>query len=264
MQKVLNRLFEIRDVSFSYEKKSVLRDFSLTLNAGVFYGIIGPNGCGKSTLIDLMIGHQQPTSGHIRYKGKALNTYPRKTLSREIALVPQNFYINFPFTAREVVLMGRYPHIARFAVPSDEDNRILQDIMAQTDTLTFANRFITELSGGERQRVIFARALVQDTPVLLLDEGTSNLDINHTITVLNMAAERVAKQHKTVIAVMQDINLAALFCDELIFMQQGSVAAHGPVKTVLNEEILKSVFQVESKVQFDPYSQAMQVIYKKR
>ncbi|MDM8541234.1 ABC transporter ATP-binding protein [Desulfococcaceae bacterium HSG9] len=260
----MNHLFEIQTASFDYKKKSVLRDFSLTLNAGVFYGIIGPNGCGKSTLIDLMIGHQQPTAGYIHYKGKALNTYPRKMLSREIALVPQNFYINFPFTSQEVVMMGRYPHIARFAAPSDEDNRILQDIMAQTDTLAFANRFITELSGGERQRVIFARALAQDAPVLLLDEATSNLDINHTITVLNMAAERVATQQKTVIAVMQDINLAALFCDELIFMQQGSVAAHGPVKTVLNEEILRSVFQVESKVQFDPYSQAIQVIYKKK
>ncbi len=263
MQKILNSLFEIQAVSFSYEKKSVLRDFSLTLNAGVFYGIIGPNGCGKSTLIDLMICHWQPTTGNIRYKGEDLNTYSRKALSREIALVPQNFYINFPFTAREVIMMGRYPHIARFAAPSDEDIRILQDIMAKTETLAFANRYITELSGGERQRVILARSLAQNTPVLLLDEATSNLDINHTITVLNMVAERVVKQHKTVIAVMQDINLAALFCDELIFMKQGSVVAHGPVQTVLNQEILRSVFQVESKVRFDPYAQALQVIYKK-
>jgi iron complex transport system ATP-binding protein len=263
MQKVLNRLFEIRDVSFNYANKNVLHDFTLTLNAGVFYGVIGPNGCGKSTLIDLMICHLQPTSGAIHYRGKNLNTYSRKALSREIALVPQNFYINFPFTAREVIMMGRYPHIARFASPSDEDIRILEDIMIKTETLAFANRYITELSGGERQRVILARSLAQNTSVLLLDEATSNLDINHTITVLNMAAERVVKRHQTVIAVMQDINLAALFCDELIFMKQGSVVAHGPVQTVLNEEILRSVFQVESKVQFDPYSQSLQVIYKK-
>jgi len=259
----LNPLYDIRDLGFSYADKSVLHEFSLTLNAGVFYGVLGPNGCGKSTLIDLMIGHRHPDAGHIRYKGADLSTCTRKTLSREIALVPQNFYINFPFTAREVIMMGRYPHIARFSAPSQADHRILEKMMEKTQTLGFANRYITELSGGERQRVIFARALAQDADVLLLDEATSNMDICHTLTSLKIAAQGVVSRQKTVVSVMQDINLAALFCDELIFMKQGRVAAHGPVQTVLNREILGSVFQVESRVRFDPYAQALQVIYPK-
>ncbi len=259
----MSLLFDIQAVSFRYHQEAVLQDFYLALEDGVFYGVVGPNGSGKSTLIDLMIGHRRPESGSIRYKGRDLSTYSRKALSREMALVPQNFHINFPFRAREVIMMGRYPHIPRFAKPSDRDMRLLNDIMVKTETLAFAERLITELSGGERQRVIFARSLAQNTPVLLLDEATSNLDINHTIAVLNLAAQSVIEQQKTVVAVMQNINLAALFCDKLIFMKQGKVAAHGPVETVLNEAVLASVFLVESQVKFDPYAQALQVVFKK-
>ncbi len=259
----MEKLFEIDQISFGYKSKRVIEGLSLTLAAGVFYGIIGPNGCGKTTLLDLMINHHQPAAGRIRYKGKTLAGYSKKALSREIALVPQNFYINFPFTAKEVVMMGRYPHIKRFAAPSTRDIRFVHDIMEQTDTLAFENRFITQLSSGERQRVIFARALAQDSPVLILDEATSNLDINHALGMLKLAAQGVEDETKTVIAVMQDINLAAAFCDHLIFVQHGNVVANGPVDKILNSEILRDVFQVDSKIYFEPYSDSMQVVFKK-
>ncbi|MBC8431557.1 MAG: ABC transporter ATP-binding protein [Desulfobacterales bacterium] len=259
----MEKLFEIDQISFGYKLKRVINSLSLTLEAGVFYGIIGPNGCGKTTLLDLMINHIQPTAGRIRYKGKTLAGYSKKSLSREIALVPQNFYINFPFTAKEVVMMGRYPHIKRFAAPSTRDIRFVQDIMVKTDTLEFENRFITQLSSGERQRVVFARALAQDSPVLVLDEATSNLDINHAIGMLKLAAQGVANETKTVIAVMQDINLAAAFCDHLIFVQHGNVVANGPIDKILNSETLRDVFQVDSKIYFEPYSDSMQVVFKK-
>ncbi|MEE8431275.1 MAG: ABC transporter ATP-binding protein [Candidatus Desulfatibia sp.] len=259
----MEKLFEIDQISFGYKSKRVIEGLSLTLAAGVFYGIIGPNGCGKTTLLDLMINHHQPAAGRIRYKGKTLAGYSKKALSREIALVPQNFYINFPFTAKEVVMMGRYPHIKRFAAPSTRDIRFVHDIMEQTDTLAFENRFITQLSSGERQRVIFARALAQDSPVLILDEATSNLDINHALGMLKLAAQGVEDETKTVIAVMQDINLAAAFCDHLIFVQHGNVVANGPVDKILNSEILRDVFQVDSKIYFEPYSDSMQVVFRK-
>lgn len=257
------KLFEIDQISFGYKSKKVIEGLSLTLDAGVFYGIIGPNGCGKTTLLDLMINHRLPAAGRIRYKGKTLAGYSKKVLSREIALVPQNFYINFPFTAKEVVMMGRYPHIKRFAAPSIQDIRFVHDIMEQTDTLEFENRFITQLSSGERQRVVFARALAQDSPVLVLDEATSNLDINHALGMLKLAARGVANETKTVIAVMQDINLAAAFCDYLIFVRHGKVVANGPIDEILNSEILRDVFQVDSKIYFEPYSDSMQVVFKK-
>jgi len=259
----LSTLYEIEAVSFFYREKRVIHDFSLVLTEGKFYGVIGPNGCGKSTLIDLMINHLQPAAGSLRYRGKELESYSGKDLAREIALVPQNFYINFPFTAGEVVMMGRYPHIPRFAAPSPEDIRLVREIMEKTETLAFQDRLITELSGGERQRVIFARSMAQDARVMMLDEATSNLDINHTISVLKLAVEEVRERGKTVVAVLQDINIAAAFCDDLIFMKEGSIATHGPVKEVLNEETLQTVFQVESKIYFEPYAASLQVIFRK-
>ena len=160
-------------------------------------------------------------------------------------------------------MMGRYPHMPRFAAPSSDDLNILQDVMQLTEINEFTDRYITELSGGERQRVVFARALAQDTPVLILDEATSNLDINFSINLLNIAEQKVKKNENTVIAVMQDINLAAEYCDYLIFMSGGKIAVHGATETVLNPATLRMVFNIEAKVYHESYSQSLQVVIKK-
>lgn len=246
---------------FSYGERLAVCDVSLTLNPGIFYGILGPNGCGKTTLIDLLIRHQIPESGTIHYQGKTLDQYNRKQIAREIALVPQYYAINFPFTSHEIVMMGRYPHLDRFSFPGEKDRDMVNTVMEQTECLEFKNRYISELSGGERQRVIFARALVQDTPVLFLDEATSNLDISHSISLLSLALKRVQEQGKMVVAVMQDINLAALFCQYLIFMKNGKIVHHGPSEQVLTEDVIKSVFQVKSKVYEDSYSKSRHVVF---
>jgi len=255
--------FELDDISFFYGGNKVIDDFSILLAPAKFYGIIGPNGSGKTTLLDLLAGHRQPTTGKIRLRGKSLSSYSRQQLSKEIALVPQNFYINFPFTVEEIVMMGRYPHIARFAAPGVEDREVVRDVMIKSEIDDFADRYVTELSGGERQRVVFARALAQNTPVLILDEATSNLDINYTLSSLNLAADGVHKAAKTVIAVMQDINLAAAYCDYLIFMSNGRIVNHGAVSEILNPAIVDSVFNVDSKVYFDDYSESLQVVFRK-
>jgi len=255
--------FEFNHISFNYDDRKVIDDISLCLTPGKFYGIIGPNGSGKTTLLDLLSRHRQPDAGEILYRDRALPSFSKKELSREIALVPQNFYINFPFTVKEVVMMGRYPHIARFAAPSAQDWDTLQYVMHETQTSQFAERYITELSGGERQRVIFARALAQDTPVLILDEATSNLDINFSISLLNIAEQKVKQNGHTVVAVMQDINLAATYCDHLIFMSDGKIAAHGSTQTVLNPQTLLAVFGIEAKVYHESYSRSLQVVFRK-
>ena len=255
--------YEAEDVTFSYKEKKVINGLSLRIAAGKFYGIMGPNGCGKSTFLDLLVKHRKPATGSIRYSGRDLSGYSKRELSKEIALVPQNFYVNFPFTAKEIVMMGRYPHMPRFAKPSATDVRIVQDIMEKTGTDEFSNRFITELSGGERQRVVIARALAQDTPCLVLDEATSNLDINHALSLLNIAKKGIEQKKKTVIAVMQNLNLAALYCDELIFMKQGRISEYGPVGDILNSNTIRSVFHVESKVFFDSYVNANQVVFRR-
>jgi iron complex transport system ATP-binding protein len=255
--------FNIKKVSFSYGDNKVIDNLSLYLESGRFYGIIGPNGCGKSTFLDLLSRQSRPTAGSVFFMEKDLADYSKKALSKLIALVPQNFYINFSFTAREIVLMGRYPYIPRFSAPTPQDIKIVDDVMKKTGTYQFKNRFITELSGGERQRVVFARALAQDTDVLILDEATSNFDINHSIKMLNLAAQGVEKNGKTVITVLQDVNLAAIFCEYLIFIKNGRIAAYGKTNEVLNENSIKSVFNVDSKVYQDSYSSSKQVVFRR-
>ena len=255
--------FDLTGVSFSYSEKKVINDFSLSIAPGMFCGIIGPNGCGKTTLLDLLAKHRRPTTGMIAYKGRDLGTYSAKALSQEIALVPQNFYINFPFTVKEVVMMGRYPHIPRFSAASAEDLNVVQDIMDKTEVSEFTGRFITELSGGERQRVVFARALAQGANVLILDEATSNLDINHSISLLNICESCMKQQGKTIIAVMQDINLASVYCDYLVFMSAGSIVMHGATRDVLNSVTMKKVFNVDAKIYEESYSGSLQVVFKK-
>jgi iron complex transport system ATP-binding protein len=255
--------FELDDITFYFSDKKVIDDFSISLEPAKFYGIIGPNGSGKTTLLDLLAGHRQPTRGKIHYRGRRLSSYSRLQLSKEIALVPQNFYINFPFTVQEIVMMGRYPHIARFGAPSADDWQVVRDVMDRSQIADFADRYVTELSGGERQRVVFARALAQDTPVLILDEATSNLDINYSLSLLNLAAGGVQSDAKTVIAVLQDINLAAAYCNDLIFMSQGQIVKHGPVSKILNPAIIASVFKVDSNVYYDNYSDSLKVVFRK-
>lgn len=255
-------IFDLRDVSFSYGAKQALNNLSLSIDSGLFYGILGPNGSGKTTLIDLLIRHIHPQSGQISFLGKPLNDYGRRHLAREIALMPQNFYINFPYTVAEVVMMGRYPHISRFSMPGPDDIERVNQIMAQTGLLAYQNRSITELSGGERQRVVFARALAQDAAVLMLDEATSNLDIQHSIRMLNLTRDLVDREGKTVVAVMQDINLAAMYCQRLILMKNAQLAVIGNTEDVLTPQNLEAVFHIQARV--DQNGDAIQVIFSRK
>ena len=217
-------MFTCKALSFSYRPgKTIIDDLSLEIGKGLFYGLMGPNGCGKTTLIDLLAGHLAPQAGKIALDGRDLGDYGKRALALKIALVPQFYNINFPYTAREIVLMGRYPHLSRFAAIGPEEIEQVEAVMAETDTLSLADRPVTELSGGERQRVVFARALVQETPVLFLDEATANLDINHTLNLLTLVKRRIAEKGLTVISVFQDMNLAAAFCDRLVLLNRGRI-----------------------------------------
>ncbi|MFW6054351.1 MAG: ABC transporter ATP-binding protein [Thermodesulfobacteriota bacterium] len=253
--------FVLENVSFAYAEKEVLHGLNLSLEPGRFYAVLGPNGCGKSTLLDLLGGHLRPDSGRIRYRGRDLGDYSRKELAREMALVAQNYYINFSFRVDEIMMMGRHPHIPRFSAPAERDLELVQRTMEQAGILGFRDRLITELSGGERQRVVFARALAQETRVLLLDEATSSLDIRHTLRMLDLAARGVREGNKTVISIFQDINLAAARADHLLVMDKGRIAAAGPVREVLSQDLIREVFQVESRVRFEAETKAPQVIF---
>lgn len=179
-----------------------------------------------------------------------------------MALVPQEFTIHFAFTVLEVVLMGRHPYLPRFGAASKDDLTIAQKAMDAIGIGDFADRYVTELSGGEKQRVVVARALAQETPVLMLDEATSNLDVGHTMEIFKTAQKRVQERGETVIAVIHNLNLAAAYCDEMIFMKEGKLAANGPTKETLTPTVIKDVFGVESQVSHDAFSDALQVSFR--
>jgi iron complex transport system ATP-binding protein len=244
-------IFSIHDGWFGYQKTPVLENIHLSLSKGKFYGLIGPNGSGKSTLLDLLTATIKPDQGTVAFKDRPMASYRRPELARMLALVPQDFTLGFDYTVFDVVLMGRHPHIPRFSSPSGKDLDLVEEALAIMDITTLRDRIVTHLSGGEKQRVVVARALAQDTEVLVLDEATSNLDIRHTIEIMRVIYRRVAKKAVTVVAAIHDLNLAAAFCDELIVLQDGKIVTSGPVNEILTDQLIREVFSVESHVNYN-------------
>ena len=251
------------DISFAYGERQVLRDISLALEPGKFYGLLGPNGSGKTTLLDLLIGNRQPDAGRVTLQGNEVSTIARRDLARQMALVPQEFDLGFDFRVNEIVLMGRHPHIPRFASPGPEDIASSQGAMTDLEVDHLAERLITALSGGEKQRVVAARALAQDTPLLIMDEATANLDIQHTIQIFQVVRSKV-EEGGTVLAAIHDLNLAAAFCDELFVLNDGKLHASGPPAEILTSTMIGEVFGVGCQTTFDEFNQSHQVSFQWR
>jgi iron complex transport system ATP-binding protein len=230
------------DVEFAYGPVPALRGLSLTAAPGAFIGVVGPNGSGKSTLIKLLSGYLRPQRGAVRLGDRDLAHLPPRERARRIAVVPQDIPATFDFSALEVVLMGRSPHLSALGVESARDISIAQAAMRQTGTESLQERALGALSGGERQRVLLARALAQQTPLLLLDEPTAHLDVNFQIETLRLLRALHAERGVTVLVVLHDLNLASLYCDHLAMLVDGRLLAEGPPGTVLTAERLEAVY----------------------
>lgn len=254
-------IFSLANISCAYGATEALHNISISLDDNKFYGLIGPNGSGKTTLLDLLLGNIQPVAGKVTFKDKDLKAWEKRSLAKEVALVPQEFGLSFDFTVEELILMGRHPHIPRFANPSERDLLIVSEIMEQLNISSLRKRFVTQLSGGEKQRVVVARALAQETNVLILDEATSNLDIHHSIHIFQVIKNRITAKGATVIAAIHDLNFAAAFCDEIILLEQGEITAMGSPKEVLTPEHLQAVFGVTCHSYFNEFSNAYQIAY---
>lgn len=239
------------DVSYSVGLAQLLEVVSLEVRPGTLLGLIGPNGAGKSTLLKCISQLLAPTAGQVRLDGEDLDGRSPQEIARHIALLPQSTTLNFAFTCLEVVLMGRNPHLGRFQAEGARDHAIAQQSMADTDSAEFVTRLITEVSAGERQRVLLARALTQQPRLLLLDEPTAGLDVQHQLQVFTLMRDLV-RQGLTAIAVVHDLNLAARYCDRLVLLDRGAVHARGSVRDVLTPANLADVFNVEARVDRDP------------
>ncbi|MBM4256406.1 MAG: heme ABC transporter ATP-binding protein [Deltaproteobacteria bacterium] len=245
MSETLPPVLRCEAVSFAYGKIEALSSVSLRVTPGEIFGLLGPNGSGKSTLLRLISGVTKPRSGQILFADQSLQTYEREVLARQIAVVPQESRIELPFSVLEVVLMGRSPYLKRFGFEQAHDLAIAQHAMEQTGVSMLATREIHELSGGERQRVVLARALTQEPQLLLLDEPTAFLDIKHQVEVYDLLKRLSREQGLTVIAIIHDLNLAALYCDRLALLKSGKIFADGTPEQVLTYANIKAVYDTE-------------------
>ncbi len=240
---------EIQRLSVKYYKETILSNLNLEVAKGSFTGIIGPNGSGKTTLLKCISKELSPVSGRILIAGEELSTISTRELAGFMGVVPQKWEANFPFTASEVVMMGRFPHLKRFAKESEYDRMVVREAMIQANILSLAERPITEMSGGELQRVIIAQALAQSPQILLLDEPTSHLDINHSLEICELLKNLVITKGLTVVAVLHDLNLASRYCETLVLLKGGRVYAKGAPEEVLTPENLEAVFGVKVRIQ---------------
>ena len=224
---------------------AILSDVALDVRPGEFLGIIGPNGSGKTSLMALLAGIRKPQAGTVTLDGKPLATYGRQAIARRIAFVEQQAETTERITARQAVELGRTPHLGALTPWSRADDAIVDRALEEVDMAHFASRLWHTLSGGERQRLHVARALAQQAPILLLDEPTNHHDIGHQISLLQLVREQVL----TVVAALHDLNHAAMFCDRLLVMQAGRIAAAGRPEEVLTEHLLREVFAVEARVE---------------
>ena len=245
-------MLEAHDLTVGYNGEPVLRNVNLTAARGQFIGLVGPNGSGKSTLVRALSRVLRPISGRAMLDAVDIYEMSANELARRLAVVAQDNTVAFDFPVRDIVLMGRAPHLSRFGVERPQDYEIAEEAMGLTHTLVFADRPITSLSGGERQRCMIARALAQQPSVLLLDEPIAHLDINHQIEILDLARRLTTERGLATIVVLHDLNLASQYCDQLILVSQGRVVAEGKPQEVVTKARIRVAYGTDVHVRQHP------------
>lgn len=246
-------------LTLKYQSRIVAEDLSLEVPDGSFTAIIGPNACGKSTLLRALSRLLVPSRGTVILDGKAIGEHPSREVARRVGLLPQAPVAPDGITVEDLVARGRFPHQSLLTQWSPEDARAVAAALAATGTEALAGRPVAELSGGQRQRVWIAMALAQETPILLLDEPTTWLDLAHQVELLELLAD-LNRGGRTIVAVLHELNLAFRFATHLVAMRDGRIRAAGPVAGIVTEALIEEVFGMAAVVMEDPVSGRPMVI----
>lgn len=252
-------MIDIKNLNVYYGARHILKNVSLSVKNGEIMAILGPNGSGKSTLIRALSG-VAPASGSLSVTGRALSGLNPAARARLMAVVPQTVLLPPAFTVLEIVLLGRTPYLNFLGQISAKDQEIARCALAKVDALPFAERRVGELSGGEQQRVLLARALAQTTPVLLLDEPTAHLDLQHQIGLLELVHRLAREENLTVLIALHDLNLAAHYADSVALIVNGEIKAQGTPKEVLQAEMLSAVYQWPVQVIQHPFQDTLLIL----
>lgn len=237
------------NITWSVGKKTIVNNISLSVSSGETVGLLGPNGCGKSSLLRILAGLRRPHSGTVTLDGQNIAQITKKQLARRVAFVEQHGMTEANMRVVDVVKLGRIPHHSPFSNWSTQDDDTVAAALQRVDMLSKSEQGWQSLSGGERQRVHIARALAQSPTEILLDEPTNHLDIRHQIQLMKLVSELPV----TSIVAIHDLNHASMFCDSLIVMQQGQIVAAGSPQEILTESLLWDVFKVETKIEISPF-----------
>jgi len=245
-------VLETDSLSYFYDDKIVLDEMSLSIGKGEIVGILGPNGCGKTTLLKNLNKNLKPHHGVVLVEGEDMEALSKKQIARKVAVVPQTNEIRFAFTVRDIVTMGRMPFQESFRGESSEDLRIVQSVIERTGLNDLADRFINTVSGGERQRAIIARALAQTPEIILMDEPTLHLDIDMQFEVLDFIHELSREFKLTVVIVSHDLPMVSRYCDRFILIRDHRVFANGSAEDALTPDNMRAVFNIDAELEHDP------------
>lgn len=258
-----DKSLRLDSVWYDFSGRSVLRDVTLAVSLGERVALAGPNGSGKTTLLSLLAGERRPTRGQSSLDGRPISGIGRRELARAVAVLPQHLDAGVTFPVHRMVAMGRTPYVGLWGALGQEDRTTIGAAMEATDTQDLADRRFDELSGGEQQRVMLAMALAQNTRYLLLDEPTVHLDLHHQHGLFTILSRLHTERQLGILAVLHDLNLAALFFDRLIVLEEGQVVAQGEAANVVAGKDLQSTFNVPLSGVMHPVDDVPQVLLRR-
>lgn len=248
---------QVENLRFTIDSKEILKDISFNIEKGSFVGIIGPNGSGKSTLLKNIYRVYKPSSGKIILDNKELSRMKDKECARSMSVLAQESTSQFDFTVEQIVKMGRYPYKSILENYSKEDIAFVNKMLYKVGLDGYAERSFSSLSGGEKQRALIARALVQDTDLLILDEPTNHLDIGYQIQLMDL----IKNLKVTTISAIHDMNIASMYCDYLLVVKDGEIVKSGTVSEVITSEMLRDVFGVNAHIGINPINKNVQISF---